>query len=113
MTLDQNGRWPFNHAAIPWFVLDNPPEAMGPYELATYCFYRRHANFHTGACSVAIDTIARRLGASWVRIRQARDWLETRGLIRVIKMPGGVPDQVVTVYPPIAKETLTYDKSQL
>lgn len=103
MTLNENGRWPFNHAAIPWFVLDNPPEGMGPYELAVYVYLRRHANFRTGACSVAIDTIARRLGASWVRIRQARDSLEKWGLIRVIKTPGGVPDQVVTVYPPSAK----------
>ena len=109
MTLDQNGRWPFNHAAIPWFVLDNPPEAMGPYELATYCFYRRHANFHTGACLVAINTIARRLGASWVRIRDARAWLEARGLIRVIRKPGGIPDEVVTIYPPTLSETITYD----
>lgn len=109
MTLDHNGRWPFNHVAIPWFVLDNPPEGMGPYELAVYVYLRRHANFRTGACLVAIDTIARRLSASWLRTRQARDWLETRGLIRVIKTPGGLPDQVVTVYPPITKGTLISD----
>jgi len=100
MTLDQNGRWPFNHAAIPWFVLDSPPEGMGPYELATYCYYRRHANFRTGACFVAISTIAKKLGCSWARIRDARDWLEDEGLIRVVKTRGGQPDYVVTIYPP-------------
>lgn len=99
MTLDKNGKWPFKHAAIPWFILDSPPEGMGPYELATYIYYRRHANFHTGACFVAINTIAKRLGASWARIRDARDWLEDQGLIRVVKTRGGQPDYVVSIYP--------------
>lgn len=109
MTLDQNGRWPFNHAAIPWFILDDPPEGLGPYELSVYVHLRRHSNFQTGISWVAISTIAERLGASWSRIRQARDWLEAHGLIRVVRMAGGMPDQVVTVYPPPPKEAVTYD----
>ncbi len=100
MVLGKNGKWPFKHAAIAWFILDDPPEGMGPYELATYIYYRRHANFRTGACFVAIDTIAKKLGCSWARIRDARDWLETRGLIRVVKTRGGQPDFVITLYPP-------------
>jgi len=109
MVLDQNGRWPFNHAAVPWFILDDPPEGMGPYELATYCYYRRHASFRTGVCFVAIATIAARLNASWSRIRKARDWLEDHGLIKVIQTRGGTPDRVITVYPPLPEGTITYD----
>ena len=107
MVLDENGRWPFTFAAVPSVVLDDPPQGLGPYELATYVYYRRHAHFRTGACFVAIDTIAKKLGVSWSRIRQARNWLRDHGLIKVIKTPGGMPDRVITVYPPLPKGTIT------
>jgi len=78
-----DGKWPDPFYATPKVLWEEYVGVISPNAFLLYHVYRYHADGHSGKCWPSISMIAKRLGWSWGRVKEARKELENAGLIDV------------------------------
>lgn len=78
-----DGQWPDPFYATPNVVWEQYLGLISPNAFLIYHVYRYYASSHSGKCWPSISMIAKKLGWSWERVRNARNELEEVGLISI------------------------------